>query len=446
MLTSSVPCARGHANQISADTTPGCPRGFRAAVVSGIFMFLLAGSAQAGALPGAFRGDAYATFGNARSGQTAASLGRSAFVSCACEGTNGKTKTVEVSNISAGKVLTAADTQSSVSTQKTANSATVQNSTTVSGLNALNGLITGGTITAAAEVDASSSSMTSSSSNSVFDNVVIAGQSVPSDTPPNTVRQLPGIGTVTINKVTTKGHFRTSGSITVEMLVIDVKTKNNLGLKVGSEIVIAHANAGYDRTAPADVFGGQAYAATGNDALGSDLENDIGKSALVNIGCQGTNGKTETNSISSSKTSGTLTFQDGSTTAFAGPEGGAEVARTTAQVGNLNLIGGLVTVESLQAVAQDSISSDVVETTSTDGSGFNGLMVAGVQIPLNTPPNTSIPLPGIGTLVVNEQIVKKNGNVTVNGLHITVSTANTQGLAVGSELIVAHASASAKPF
>jgi hypothetical protein len=435
----------GH--EVRADATEKThKRGGTLVLISGIFTLLLAaGSAQAADLPGAFRGNAYATFGNAKAGSVSASLGRSAFVSCACQGTNGKAVTAEVSNISAGQVFTAGDTQSSVLTQKTAKRAQVQNSTTVSGLNALNGLITAGTITAAAEIDVTSSSMTPSSSASVIDNLSIGGQSIPADTPPNTIVPLPGIGTVTVNKVTTKGSFHKSGTLTVEMLVIDVKTKNNMGLAVGSEIVVAHAAAGFDRNVPQDVFGGEAYAAQGNDALGNTLENEIGKSALISLPCQGTGGMTKTNSINSQTVAGVVTLQDGSTTAFGGPEGGADVARTTAQTGTVNLLGGLITVGAIQAVAQDSIS-DGVETTSTDGSGFTGLMVAGVQVPLNTPPNTSLPLPGIGTVIVDEQIVKKNGNVTVNGLHITVTTANPLGLPVGSEIILAHATAVAQPY
>ncbi len=443
MRTASPTCGRGIYARATAATRS---RGRTLALVSGIFTLLLAaGTAEAANLPGAFRGGAYATFANAKAGNAAASLGRSAFVACACEGTNGKTVTAQVSNVSAGQVLTAANTQGSVTASKTKDSAQVLNTATVSGLNALNGMITAGTITAAAEVDATASAMTPSSSNSLIDNLTVAGEAIPSDTPPNTVKQLPGIGTVTINKVTTKGRFHDTGIITVEMLVIDVTKKNNMGLAVGSQIVVAHAAAGFDRSVPLDAFGGQAYAATGNDALGGDLENEIGKSALLSIPCQGTGGKTKTNSIGSQDSSGVVAYQDGYTTAFAGPQGGADVSLTTAQADNVNLIGGLVTAGQIKAVAQDSMSGGV-ETTSTDGSGFSGLSVAGVQIPVDVPPNTSVPLPGLGTVIVNEQIVKKNGNVTVNGLHVKVSTDNPQGLPVGSELIIAHASATAKPY
>ncbi len=440
MHTASTPCERRAANPAPRS------RGRALLLAGGVFAFFLAaGSAEAANLPGAFRGNAYATFANAKAGSAATSLGRSAFVACSCEGTTGKTVTAQVSNVSAGQVLSAANTQGSVTTAKTKNSAQVLNTATVSGLNALNGMITAGTITASAEVDATPSSMTPSSSNSLIDNLTIAGQSIPSDTPPNTVKQLPGIGTVTINKVTTSGRFHKNGTITVEMLVIDVTTKNNMGLKVGSEIVVTHAAAGFDRDVPADVFGGDAYAAAGNDALGGTLENEIGKSALVSVPCQGTDGKTKTATAKAQNVAGVMTMKDGFSTAFGGPEGSADVARTTARIDNVNLLGGLITGDTIEAVAQDSISGGV-ETASTDGSGFTGLTVAGVSVPLDTPPNTTLPLPGIGKIVINEQIVKPNGNVTVNGLHLVVSSVNLLGLPVGSELILAHASASAKPY
>lgn len=406
------------------------------------------GTAQAATLPGSFRGNAFASFANLKAGPVSASLGRSAFVSCACEGTNGQVVSKEVDTISAGNngnVLISPVTQSTVLTQSTATTAEVQNTSTVNGLNALGGMITANAIKASADVSATAKTMTSSSSGSGFDNLNVAGQAVPANVPPNTVMQLPGIGTVTLNKVTVTGNFRKAGSILVEMVSIDVTAKNGLGLAVGSKIVLAHALAAFYRTTPTDVFGGQAFAALANDSIGSVTENRIGKAALVNIGCEGTGGKTRTASIASLNASGVLNTGDAMTTAFAGPEGGAQVARTTAQISNVNLLGGLITVGTIQAVAQDSIQNGV-ETPSTDGSGFAGLTVAGIPVPITVPPNTTLSLPGIGTVVVNEQTVNGNGNVSVNGLHITVSSLNLLGLPVGTDLVVAHASASAAPF
>src|ERR1700759_1416584 len=63
---------------------------------------LAAAPSKAADFTGVFRGNAYATFANAKAGPVAASLGRSAFVSCTCTGTNGQTQSNEVASISAG--------------------------------------------------------------------------------------------------------------------------------------------------------------------------------------------------------------------------------------------------------------------------------------------------------------------------------------------------------
>jgi hypothetical protein len=407
------------------------------------------GTAQAAQLQGAFDGNAYASFTNAKAGQIGASLDRSAFVSCTCEGTNGKTVTKEVNAVKSGddgKVLGAKATIGTTFTQKTDSTAEVKNTSTINGLNALGGMITADNVSASADVSATASTMTPSSAGSGFTNLKIAGQSFPDQVAPNTAVPLPGIGTVTLNKVTTQGGFHKSGQILVEMMAIDVTDRNNsLGIPNGSKIVIAHAAAAFTRDQPAYVFNGQAYASVASGAAGNDLENRIGKAAPVSIDCAGTNGKTISNSLNGLAVSGLMSAGDTITTAFAGPEGDAQVARTTASVANLSMLGGLITAPSIQAVAQDSIQGGN-ETASTDGSGFSGLTVAGVAVPVDAPPNTALPLPGIGTVVVNEQIVKNNGNVTVNGLHITVTSPNSLGMPVGSELIIAHANAAARPF
>jgi hypothetical protein len=342
-------------------------------------------------------------------------------------------------------VLIASTTKTTVFTSKTATTAQVQNTSTIAGLNALGGLITADAIKSVASISATKNTMTPSSDGSTFTNLVIAGQAIPVNVPVNTTIPLPGIGSVTLNAVSDKGAFKKAGDIVVEMLRINVGVANGLGLPVGAKIVVAHASAGFARKQPVDVYDGGAYAAYANDTIGSLLANKIGKSAVVSLGCEGSRGKTRRNSIVSIAINGIISTGDGATTAFGGPEGGADVARMTSTLSSINLLGGLIAVDALQAVAQSSVHDGVV-TSSTDGSGFAGLKVLGLSVPLNLPANTTLPLPGIGSVIVNEQIVKQNGDVTVNGLHIIVSTINLLGLPVGSELILAHAHASAAPF
>ncbi len=169
-----------------------------------------AGTAQAAPLTGAFDGNAYASFANAKAGQIGASFDRSAFVSCICEGTDGKVVTKEVDGIKAGdngSDLRAQQTISTTFTQKTDTTAEVQNTSTINGMNALGGMITADNLKASADISATASTMTPSSSGSTFTNLKIAGQAIPDQVPPNTVVTLPGIGTATLNKIATQGGF-----------------------------------------------------------------------------------------------------------------------------------------------------------------------------------------------------------------------------------------------
>ena len=387
------------------------------AIAGAVAIAAIVTTAQAADFPGVFRGNAYATFANVKAGSVAASLGRSAFIKCTCAGTDGQTQTNEVTSISAGaggNVLIAADTLSTAFTTKTATSAQVQNTSTISNLNALGGLITADEIEAVATVNAVRKSVTTSSDGSTFSNLVIAGQHIPVDVPQNTVIPLAGLGSVTLYKVTPAGNMRTGGQVLVEMLNIQVSAKNTLGLAVGTKIVIGHALSGFSVKQPPAQFDGAAYVAFASGKLDITRLNAIGKSAFVTFGCEGTAGKTKTNSIGSQNVNGVMSLSDGETTAFTGSEGDAIVSRTTASSGSLNLLGGLITVNGLQAVATSTLRNGT-STGSADGSGFTGLTVAGLPVSINLPPNTGLTLPGLGKVIVNEQKVQNDGSVTVNG-------------------------------
>lgn len=68
-------------------------------------------------------------------------------------------------------------------------------------------------------------------------------------------------------------------------------------------------------------------------------------------------------------------------------------------------------------------------------------------MPINAPPNTELPLIGLGKVIINEQTIPTSGGRTqVNGLRIVINTTNLLGLPVGSQIIIAHAEASAARF
>ncbi len=121
------------------------------------------------------------------------------------------------------------------------------------------------------------------------------------------------------------------------------------------------------------------------------------------------------------------------------------MSRITSSVDSLNLLNGLVTAGKVTAVAQEAVKNGV-RSRLTMGSGLSGLKILGITQPNQIPPNTRRELPGIGHVILNEQIVPSkdvNAPVQVNGVHLFVNQANPLKLAVGSEIVVAHASAQA---
>ena len=257
---------------------------------------------------------------------------------------------------------------------------------------------------------------------------------------------MPGLGSVTLKKVRRSGGFTSLGRIVVQMLVVDIAQSNSLGLPVGVQIVVASATSAFSRTQPTAVVGGQAYATLANAKIGNGLQNRIGKAALVTIGCEGTDGETRSNNISSFTVGSLLSLGNSVTTAFGGPQNGGTVAKTTATIENVSLLGGLIAATTIKAVAQETFKNGT-RTRSTAGSGFVGLKIGPLVVPINVPPNTELPLIGLGKVIINEQIIPTSGGRTrVNGLRIVINTLNLLGLPVGSEIVIAHAEASAARF
>jgi hypothetical protein len=424
-----------------------------AGLMLGVMLLLSIGPDQGEAatlLKGSFRGQAYATFANAEAGPVATQLGRSAFQPCPCRGTGGQTLSNTVDSVKAGdqgKTLTANGTLSTVFTEKTSSSARVMNTSTVTGLNAFDGAITADVIKAVANTSANATTINSTPTGSVFSNLKIAGQTFGADVAANTRVYLRGVGYVLLKSVKKDGNGKSLSKITVDMLTVVVTQTNDFDLPVGSRIVVAQAVSGFSRSEPTVIVGGQAYAATALTTT-NDIKNRVGKAAFVVIGCEGTNGKTRTNNVNTLDVGDVLSSGTGKTTAFGGPTTSGTVAKTTASVQNVNLLGSLIVADTVTAVAQDTFKNGE-RFSSAQGTQFAGLKVAGVAVSVPVPPNTRIDLAGVGYVIVNEQKLPAAGSTAktqVNGLHVFVTQNNTFGLPVGTEIIVAHADSTAVRF
>ena len=395
-------------------------------------------------IDGQFSGGAQSVGVSGISPDLGLSLHNSAAAGCPCRGTKGVVEQKSTASINAPGIMSLQATLATSYGDKTRKMAVTSQSSTITGLNLLGGLITADALEAVATVNATDSALTKSDAGTTITNLVVAGTPIDPNVADNTSISLPGFGSVTIKKVS-GGKNSQQVHESVEMLEVDISTKNSLGLPIGAKLVIGRAKAGYDRMQPESLLNGGGSGLKANAEAGSELDEAAGSAAAVGMpGCSGTNGKTLTKSVTNLSVPGLLSIGTITNTAL-GSEGKTSLASTSSTASNVSLLGGLLTVKSVAAYAQES-SSGGVDTPSTAGSGFLGLAIAGLPVDPSLPPNTSLALPGIGSVTINEQILGAKSSVQVNGLHIKVTEQNLLGLAVGADIVVAHASASAKRF
>jgi hypothetical protein len=120
---------------------------------------------------------------------------------------------------------------------------------------------------------------------------------------------------------------------------------------------------------------------------------------------------------------------------------GVTTGRTHATVHDASLLDGLITAETIEAVSETTYDGSSFGT-SADGSTFVHLRVGEQEFEGEVPANTRIDLPGIGFVVLNEQLRSedaRSAGLEVNMLHVKVTEENIFGYPVGSNLLVAHA-------
>jgi len=113
----------------------------------------------------------------------------------------------------------------------------------------------------------------------------------------------------------------------------------------------------------------------------------------------------------------------------------------SADVHQMNLLAGLITADEVKAVSTTSEVGSAIQSSAA-GSNFVSLVVAGSSVSGTPAPNTSIPLAGIGHVVLNEQITSatsSSAHLTVNMIHVYVTLANLLAIPTGTQIIVSSA-------
>jgi len=81
--------------------------------------------------------------------------------------------------------------------------------------------------------------------------------------------------------------------------------------------------------------------------------------------------------------------------------GDTQTSRTSSEVHNADVLTGLITADEIKAVSATSHNGNGFRT-SAGGSQFVNLVVNGHPISAHVAPNTTIRLPGVGRVVLNE--------------------------------------------
>ena len=113
-------------------------------------------------------------------------------------------------------------------------------------------------------------------------------------------------------------------------------------------------------------------------------------------------------------TVGTLVAaQDAFATATGATDDALSDAVSSTTLGTVSILDGLITADGVVAMA-----SSTIDNSNAEGSSLANLVVNGVQVS-DPAPNTRVDLPGVGYVVLNEQIATAGGT-TVNMIHVVL--------------------------
>ncbi len=166
---------------------------------------------------------------------------------------------------------------------------------------------------------------------------------------------------------------------------------------------------------------------------------------FVNIPPQGGHDHQDLDQLSTSLVSGGTSVSDSAGTVGASSSTSSSFAR--AQNVCALPVAGVCTV-SASAINSQANSASGGGTSSSDSHGTTllGLSVAGMAVSDNPPPNTTILVPGIGSVTLNEQTCDggsalpcsgaTSSGITVRAIHVIVDNPNATGVPQGADIKV----------
>lgn len=189
-------------------------------------------------------------------------------------------------------------------------------------------------------------------------------------------------------------------------------------------------------------FSGYGAAAVGSADIGT-LALQLTHLANQGCPCAGTNGKNAVNSVGPITIPGLFSTTETRASARGSRTATSASAEETATLSGVTLLGGLVRATAIRAAAGINVTAGTFSTNAA-GTHIVGLSIAGQKIPANTPPNTTIAVPGLGSATIYSETTTGDGvttaGINVDAVLIKVTQTNSFGLPVGATLALGHAS------
>jgi hypothetical protein len=356
-------------------------------------------------------------------------------------------------------VLSASSTSAVDSTTNTATNTGVAES---AGVNLVSGLVSADVVRGVATAQASGFNSSFSSAGSAFKNLVVNGSQM-NNVNPNTTIDLPaaqfgagsfvklfeeiGSSSQPASGQLTDGTF--AADLTVNMIRVHITSLALTGDSV--DVVVSHAQAHADFPQPAGcpaLVGSVSGNATivNEQANPSQLPVVLG---FVSIPPQGGHDHQDLDQLSTSLVSGGTSVSDSAgailTSSNSSSFAKAQNVCVLPSAGMCTVFASAITSQANSASGGGKSSSDPM------GTSLLGLSVGGTSVSDNPPPNTTILVPGIGSVTLNEQTCDGGGvppcsgsissGIRVRAIHVIVDNPNALGVPQGADVIVGEAHA-----
>jgi len=357
-------------------------------------------------------------------------------------------------------VLSASSTSTVDSTTNTATDTGVAES---AGVNLVGGLVTADVVRAVATAQASAFNSSFSSAGSAFNNLVVNGTLV-NNVNPNTTIDLPaaqfGAGSFVklfeeVGSSSQPPPGQLAGGTFAANLIVNMIRVHITSLALTGDavdVVVSHAQAHADFPQPA---GCPSLVGTvsGNAAIVNEQTNPSELPVVVgfvSIPPQGGHDHEDLDQLSSSLVSGGTSVSDSAGTVLTSSSNSSSFAR--AQTVCVLPVNGLCTAFATAIISQaNSSSGGRISSSDAQGTSLLGFSVGGMSVGDNPPPNTTILVPGIGSVTLNEQTCDGGGvppcsgttssGIRVRAIHVIVDNPNALGVPQGADVIVGEAHA-----